>query len=95
LREIDLNSLPYVPLPRALLRWGTQSGRAQPQMQEQHWGGGGGQKTSSQSPRREVEILGTGRGRIPRQIKHFTDSFHSKIQAIEAMREWAEIELPA
>jgi hypothetical protein len=34
LREIDLNSLPYVPLPRAPLRWGTQSGRAQPQMQE-------------------------------------------------------------
>jgi hypothetical protein len=34
LREIDLNSLPYVPLPRAPLRWGTQSGRAHPQMQE-------------------------------------------------------------
>lgn len=34
LREIDLNSLPYVPLPRAPTRWGTQSGRAHPQMQE-------------------------------------------------------------
>ena len=34
LREIDLNALPYVPLPRAPLRWGTQSGRADAQMQE-------------------------------------------------------------
>src|SRR5712692_8510635 len=34
LREIDLNSLPYVPLPRAPMRWGTQSARAHPQMQE-------------------------------------------------------------
>ena len=34
LREIDLNSLPYVPLPRAPMRWGTQSGRADQQMQE-------------------------------------------------------------
>jgi DnaJ-like protein len=34
LREIDLNSLPYVPLLRAPLRWGTQAGRAHPQMQE-------------------------------------------------------------
>ena len=34
LRELDLNSLPYVPLPRAPMRWGTQSGRAHPQMQE-------------------------------------------------------------
>jgi hypothetical protein len=34
LRELDLNSLPYVPLPRAPLRWGTPSGRAHSQMQE-------------------------------------------------------------
>jgi hypothetical protein len=34
LRELDLNSLPYVPLPRAPMRWGTQSGRAHPQMRE-------------------------------------------------------------
>ena len=34
LREIDLNSLPSVPLPRAPMRWGTPSARAQPQMQE-------------------------------------------------------------
>ena len=34
LREIDLSSLPYVPLPRAPMRWDTQSGRAHPQMQE-------------------------------------------------------------
>jgi hypothetical protein len=34
LREIDLNSLPYVPLPRGPKRWGTQSGRAHPQMRE-------------------------------------------------------------
>ena len=34
LRELDLNSLPYVPLPRAPLRWGTPSARAQQQMQE-------------------------------------------------------------
>jgi hypothetical protein len=49
---------------------------------------------TSQSPRRKVEILGTALGRIPRQIQHFTDSFHPQIQAIEAIREWAEIELP-
>jgi hypothetical protein len=34
LREIELNSLPYVPLPRAPMRWGTPSARAHPQMQE-------------------------------------------------------------
>jgi hypothetical protein len=34
LREIDLSSLPYVPLPRAPMRWDTQSGRAHPQMQQ-------------------------------------------------------------
>jgi hypothetical protein len=34
LRELDLNSLPYVPLPRAPLRWATPSARAHPQMQE-------------------------------------------------------------
>lgn len=34
LRELDLNSLPYVPLPCAPLRWGTPSGRAHSQMQE-------------------------------------------------------------
>src|SRR5260370_20743274 len=34
LREIDLSSLPYVSLPRAPMRWDTQSGRAHPQMQE-------------------------------------------------------------
>jgi hypothetical protein len=34
LREVDLNSLPYVPLSRAPLRWGTQAGRAHPQRQE-------------------------------------------------------------
>jgi hypothetical protein len=33
-RELDLNSLPYVPLPRAPLRWGTPSARAHSQMQE-------------------------------------------------------------
>lgn len=33
-RELDLNSLPYVPLPRAPLRWSTPSARAQQQMQE-------------------------------------------------------------
>src|ERR1700687_3282909 len=34
LRELDLNSLPYVPLPRAPLRWATPSSRAPSQMQE-------------------------------------------------------------
>ena len=34
LRELDLNSLPYVPLPRAPMRSGTPSARAQSQMQE-------------------------------------------------------------
>jgi DnaJ domain len=34
LRELDLNSLPYVPLPRAPMPWGTPSARANPQMQE-------------------------------------------------------------
>jgi len=34
LRELDLSSLTYVPLPRAPMRWGTQSGRADPQTQE-------------------------------------------------------------
>src|SRR5229473_7064518 len=34
LHEIDLKSLPYVPLPRAPMRWGTPSNRAHPQMQE-------------------------------------------------------------
>jgi hypothetical protein len=34
LRELHLNSLPYVPLPRAPLRWATPSARAQQQMQE-------------------------------------------------------------
>src|SRR5216684_7753770 len=34
LREIELNSLPYVPLPRAPMRWGTLSVRAHPQMHE-------------------------------------------------------------
>jgi hypothetical protein len=33
-RELDLNSLPYVSLPRAPLRWATPSARAHPQMQE-------------------------------------------------------------
>ena len=33
-RELDLNSLPYVPLPRAPMRWATPSARAQQQMQE-------------------------------------------------------------
>ena len=33
-RELDLNSLPYVPLRRAPLRWGTPSARAHSQMQE-------------------------------------------------------------
>src|ERR1700676_4996771 len=34
LREIDPNSLPYVPLPRAPMRWGTPSARAHPQTQQ-------------------------------------------------------------
>ena len=34
LREIELNSLPYVPLPRAPMRWGTPSARAHPHMKE-------------------------------------------------------------
>jgi hypothetical protein len=34
LRELDLNSLPYVSLPRAPLRRGTPSGRAHSQTQE-------------------------------------------------------------
>jgi hypothetical protein len=33
-RELDLNPRPYVPLPRAPLRWGTPSGRVHSQMQE-------------------------------------------------------------
>ena len=34
LRELDLNLLPYVSLPRAPLRWTTPSARVHPQMQE-------------------------------------------------------------
>src|ERR1700719_905292 len=34
LRELDLNLLPYVSLPRAPMRWTTPSARVHPQMQE-------------------------------------------------------------